>query len=82
MLPGLNHTSAAQLAMAAIVIILGATSGFAGQNDRKPTVVVHPRYVPYVPVSPYARTRCGLVRDCHGRELPPLPTTTANDSMT
>jgi hypothetical protein len=49
MFPGLNHTAAA---MAAVVVILGATSGFAG--PRKPTVVVHPRYVPYVPVSPYA----------------------------
>jgi hypothetical protein len=54
MLPGLDHTAAA---MAAVVVILGAPNGFAGPNNRKPTVVVHPRYVPYVPyvpVSPYA----------------------------
>jgi hypothetical protein len=43
MLPGLNHIAAARLAMAAIVVMLGATSGFAGPNDRKPTVVLHPR---------------------------------------
>jgi hypothetical protein len=51
MLPSLNRTAAA---MAAVVVILGATNGFAGPNNRKPNIVVHPRYVPNVPVSPYA----------------------------
>jgi len=54
MLPSLNHTATARLAMALLIVMLGTTTGFAGSHNRKPTVVVHPRYVPYVPVSPYA----------------------------
>jgi hypothetical protein len=54
MLPRLNHTAIARLAMALLIVVLGTANGFAGSNNRKPTVVVHPRYVPYVPVSPYA----------------------------
>ena len=54
MLPSLNHTATARLAMALVIVMLGTTTGFAGSHNRKPTVVVHPRYVPYVPVSPYA----------------------------
>jgi len=54
----LNYTAAARLAallaLALIVVVLGAGHGFAGQNGRKPVVVVHPRYAPVVPVSPYA----------------------------
>jgi energy-converting hydrogenase Eha subunit E len=46
MLLGLNHTAGARLAMAAVVVILGATNGFASPSNRNPTVVVHPRYVP------------------------------------
>jgi hypothetical protein len=57
MLPDLNHTAAARLAMAAIAVTLGATSSFAGPNDRKPTVVVHPRYVPVSPYAPYYYSR-------------------------
>jgi hypothetical protein len=53
MSPSLNHTAAARLTMALLIVMLGTASGFAGSNKRKPTVVVHPRYVPYVPVSPY-----------------------------
>ena len=52
MLPSLNHNVAARLAIAVLIVMLGTASGFAGSNNRKPTVVVHPRY--YVPVSPYA----------------------------
>jgi len=54
MLPSLNHTTTARLAMALVFVMLSTTTGFAGSHNRKPTVVVHPRYVPYVPVSPYA----------------------------
>ena len=54
MLPSLNHTATAPLAMALVIVMLTTTTGVAGSNNRKPTVVVHPRYVPYVPVSPYA----------------------------
>ena len=54
MLPSLNYTATARLAMALVIVMLGTTTGFAGSSNRKPTVVVHPRYVPYVPVSPYA----------------------------
>jgi hypothetical protein len=54
MLASLYHNAAARLAMALVIVMLGATSGFAGSNNRKPTVVVHPRYMPYVPASPYA----------------------------
>jgi hypothetical protein len=53
MLPGLNHATTARLAMAAVVVILGATNGFAGPNDRRPTVVVHPRYVPVSDLRPF-----------------------------
>jgi len=52
--PSLNHTAATRLAMALLIVMLGTASGFAGSNNRKPTVVVHPRYVPYAAVSPYA----------------------------
>ena len=54
MLLSLNHTAAARLAMALLTVMLGTATAFAGSNNRKPTVVVHPRYVRYVPVSPYA----------------------------
>jgi hypothetical protein len=54
MLPSLNHTTTAPLAMALVFVMLTTTTSFAGPHNRKPTVVVHPRYVPYVPVSPYA----------------------------
>jgi hypothetical protein len=54
MLPSLNHTATAPLAMALVIVMLTTTTSFAGSHNRKPTVVVHPRYVPYVPVSPYA----------------------------
>jgi hypothetical protein len=54
MLPSLNHTATAPLAMALVIVMLTTTTGVAGSNNRKPTVIVHPRYVPYVPASPYA----------------------------
>jgi hypothetical protein len=54
MLPSLNHTATAPLAMALVIVMLTTTTGVAGSNNRKPTVVVHPRCVPYVPASPYA----------------------------
>ena len=57
MLPSLNHIAAARLAMALLIVILGTASGFAGQNNRKPTVVVHPRYVPVSPYAPYYYSR-------------------------
>jgi hypothetical protein len=55
----LNYTAAARLAaplaLALIVVVLGAGYCFADPNGRKPLVVVHPRYAaPAVPVSPYA----------------------------
>ena len=54
MSPSLNYTAAAaRLAMVLLIVMLGTASGFAGSNNRKPTVVLHPRYVPNVPVSPY-----------------------------
>jgi hypothetical protein len=73
MLLGLNHTAGARLAMAAVVVILGATNGFAGPNNRKPTVVVHPRYVPYVPrergntVASREETPSLAGTTCHGK---------------
>ena len=54
MSPTLNHPAAARLAMALLIVVLSTASGSTGSNNRKPTVVVHPRYVPYAPVSPYA----------------------------
>ena len=54
MLPSLNHTATAPLAMALVIVMLTTTTSFAGSHNREPTVVVHLRYVPYVPVSPYA----------------------------
>jgi hypothetical protein len=54
MLPGLIHTATA---MAAAVVLLGATSGFAGPKDRRPTVVVHPRYVPFAGLTTYQLPR-------------------------
>jgi len=54
MLSGVNYTAAKGLAMALVIVVLGTAGGFAGPNNRKPVVVVHPRPAPYVPISPYA----------------------------
>jgi hypothetical protein len=55
MLTSLNYSTAARLAAALIMVVaLGATSGSAAANKRRPLVVVHPRPALVVPVSPYA----------------------------
>jgi hypothetical protein len=54
MLTSLNYSTAARFAAALIIVALGATSGSAAANKRRPVVVVHPRPALVVPVSPYA----------------------------
>jgi hypothetical protein len=49
-----NATAARRLAMALAFTLLGAGSSLAGTNDRRPLIVVHPRHVVRIPVSPYA----------------------------
>jgi hypothetical protein len=50
----LYDTAVRRLAAALVVVLLATGASFAGSNDRKPVVVVHPRYAPLVPISPYA----------------------------
>jgi hypothetical protein len=54
MLPGLNYSAAMRMAIALVIVMLSTASGFADPVGRKPIVIVHPRYAPSVPVSPYA----------------------------
>jgi hypothetical protein len=43
-----------RLATALALVLLCAGNSFAGTNDRRAVIVVHPRHVIRVPVSPYA----------------------------
>jgi hypothetical protein len=55
MLPRPHSTAAGRLGMALAVVLLGACQSLAGaSDDRKAVIVVHPRHVIRVPVSPYA----------------------------
>lgn len=49
-----NITAAGRLAIALAFTLLGAGSSLAGTNHHRPVIVVHPRYVVRIPVSPYA----------------------------
>jgi hypothetical protein len=53
MLPRPKHT-AGLLGLTLALIPLSAGNSLAGANHRKPVMVVHPRYLVRVPVSPYA----------------------------
>jgi hypothetical protein len=46
--------AAGRLAIALTLVLLSAGTSFAGTNGRKVVIVVHPRHVFRVPVSPYA----------------------------
>jgi hypothetical protein len=46
--------AAGRLAIALTLVLLSAGTSFAGTNGRKVVIVVHPRHVVRVPVSPYA----------------------------
>ncbi len=55
MLPRSYSTAARRLGTALAFVLLGVGHSLAGANeDRKAVIVVHPRHVIRVPVSPYA----------------------------
>jgi hypothetical protein len=54
MLPRPKRTAARLLGLMLALVLLSAGTAFAGTNVRKPVIVVHPRYLVRVPVSPYA----------------------------
>jgi len=54
MLPRPKHTAAGFLGLTLALIPLTAGNSLAGTNHRKPVMVVYPRYLVRVPVSPYA----------------------------